>query len=94
MKTVCDNLADEVSSSARIEFAFIGKDGAVRWVELTTGSVHYRHQPALLVGILDITARKNAELALRHSEAKFRALFEEVPICLYQTTPDGKDHRY
>ncbi len=90
VKTVYNNLANGDSSSARIEFAFTGKEGAVRWVELTTGSVQYRHQPAVLLGISDITARKNAELALRRSEAKFRAMFEEVPICLYQTTPAGK----
>jgi diguanylate cyclase (GGDEF)-like protein/PAS domain S-box-containing protein len=90
VKNIYDNLAYGDSSPARIELVFIMKDGAEQWVELTTGSIRYQDRPAVLLGFSGITARKNAELALRHSEAKFRALFEDVPICLYQTTPAGK----
>ena len=90
MKTVFDDLIYGISSPIRVELAFTSKNGAVRWVELTTGSISYRGQPAVLMGFSEITARKSAEMALIQNEAKFRAMFEDVPICLYQTTPAGK----
>jgi len=42
-------------------------------------------------GVLrDITARKRAEASVQASEAKFRALFENVKEGVYQSTPGGK----
>jgi len=40
--------------------------------------------------IHDITARKRAEMKLAESEAKYRSLFERIPLGLYITTPDGR----
>ena len=41
-------------------------------------------------GMVDITDRKEAELALRRSEELFRNLYANAPIGIYRTTPDGR----
>ncbi|MEW6659506.1 MAG: PAS domain S-box protein [Thermodesulfobacteriota bacterium] len=38
----------------------------------------------------EITERKCTEEALKSSEARYRSLFDGVPVGLYRTTPDGK----
>lgn len=38
----------------------------------------------------DITSRKRTEDALKDSEERFRSLYENAPIGIYRTTPDGQ----
>ncbi len=38
----------------------------------------------------DITSQRQTEQALRRSEEQFRAIFENAPVGLYRTTPDGQ----
>ena len=38
----------------------------------------------------EITERQRTEEALKSSEARYRSLFDGVPVGLYRTTPDGK----
>lgn len=38
----------------------------------------------------EITARKQAEQALRQAEEKYRGIFEEAIVGIFQTTPDGR----
>ncbi len=40
--------------------------------------------------LLDLTARRRAEEALRSSEEHYRHLFEDAPVGIYRTTPDGR----
>jgi PAS domain S-box-containing protein len=40
--------------------------------------------------LLEQTRRQQAEEALRESEARYRGLFEGMPVGLYRTTPEGR----
>ncbi len=49
----------------RFELKIVRKDNAERWLDLTTGSIEYEHQPAWIVTAFDITDRDIAETELR-----------------------------
>jgi len=53
-------------------------------IELTTRLIEYEGRPAILLHARDITDLKNREEALRESEARYRGLFENAPISLWE----------
>lgn len=63
-------------TSPLIEEKLLRLDGAVIDVEVTTGWIDYEDEPALQTVVRDITARKQAEAALRQSEARWQFALE------------------
>jgi len=67
--------------SYRIEKRYIGKDGSILWVDLSTSSIRDANGEHVgTVGVIaEITERKLAEEALRQSEEKFSKAFFMSP---------------
>ena len=65
------------------------KDGRMIEVEIDSHNLAFGGHEAQLVVVRDITKQKQAEQALQQAERKYRLIFEEEIVGIYQSTPDG-----
>lgn len=79
-------------TAAPLEHRIVHRDGSVRWARNTP--VPRLDEHGRLVGydglISDITARKQAELALRESEEKYRSLVEASTDAIFLESLEGR----
>ncbi|HWR69439.1 MAG TPA: PAS domain S-box protein, partial [Dehalococcoidia bacterium] len=83
---VSTKMAQAVTDSTWQEIAELQvrtKDGRWLWISGMVVQSEYQGRPALLVSLLDITARKQIEEALRESEEKYRLLTEKTNDVIY-----------
>jgi len=82
----------------QVEYRMRHKDGSWRTLESTACAIrNARGQTDKLVIVnRDITERKHAEellvhnAALRHAEEKYRSIFEDAVVGIFQITPEGR----
>ena len=73
-----------------MEYRAIMPDGSNRWIHARGGATTDPDRPISMAGIvLDVTARKEAEEALRRSEQRYRQLVEQMVNGLFVTDSDG-----
>ncbi len=77
------------SVPSHYQFKAIKKGGEERWLEMFVSVTEYNGKPAVQATFLDITERQEADIKLQESEARYRGLFDELPIGLYRTTIEG-----
>lgn len=83
-------LADRVSY--QLSYRIRARDGQVKWVfEQGQGVFDREGRVEAVEGFIsDITRQKEAELALKRSERRFRSIFENAIFGVFQSTPDGR----
>ena len=72
------------------EALLLHKDGHHLYIEFNAGTTLYQGSPAHLVIVRDISEKKRAEEALWESEKQYTDLFENAPIGIYRSTPEGR----
>jgi two-component system cell cycle sensor histidine kinase/response regulator CckA len=71
-----------------LEKRYIRKDGKIVWVNLMKSRLqNAQGEPRVIGTVLDITARKQAEEALRESEQRFRLMAKTIQDVLWISTP-------
>lgn len=73
------------------QFELLGrkKDGIPIWLDIAMRTVSWDGREATQWTIVDITDRKFAEEALRESEARYRSLFDESPVSIWEADWSG-----
>ena len=74
----------------RYEVQCIRKDGSAIWIDLMARVIDWRGEAAIQVTTIDITERKRAEEAVRESEQRLHAVFENTPVCLNLKDTEGR----
>jgi diguanylate cyclase (GGDEF)-like protein/PAS domain S-box-containing protein len=66
------------------------KDGALIDVEIVSHPLDFHGIESVLVAAQDVTERKRAEDAVKQAEEKYRGIFENAVIGIFQASPDGR----
>ena len=73
-----------------LEIDYVGREGRIVPVEINATVVKSGQGVQILALCRDITERKMAEEAVCESEGKFRSIFENAPIGIFQSTIEGR----
>ncbi|HUR92351.1 MAG TPA: PAS domain S-box protein, partial [Gemmatimonadaceae bacterium] len=76
--------------NTRIEISAIRRDGAEFPVELAISPAQVGSEWTFSAFIRDLTDRNVAAEAVRAGEQRYRELFEDIPVGLYRSTPEGQ----
>ena len=84
------SLVREKTSLRNIKTVFTTKHGEKRHVLVSTCLIPYKEKTMYLSICHDITEQKQAELALKISEEKYRSIFDNAVEGIFQSTPGGR----
>lgn len=76
------------SFSFRGEFMIVTKNKSEKWIDLSTRSIDFDGQPAVLATAIDISERKFAEEQMKQSELRYKNFFSQNSAIMLITDPD------
>ncbi|TPQ25431.1 EAL domain-containing protein [Methylomonas koyamae] len=65
------------------------RPSGIAWAEMRSTPLEWDAAPAFVIALRDITARKQAEIALQESELLFHTLSKIAPVGIFRTDRDG-----
>lgn len=72
-------------SEFTMEKRYFHKNGNIIWVNLTASAITNQEKSLSIIAIIeDITSKKEAEELIKKSEIRFKSLFEDSPIALWE----------
>ena len=74
----------------RYEVRFLGKDGSVRWLEISAIRITYEGRHAVQATFVDITDSKSMQQQLRTSAQEWRSTFDAISDYVFLLGLDGK----
>ena len=72
------------------ELDIVHPQGLRRIVEMRVVDSQWQGEEVYLASLRDITERHEAKEALRESEEHYRSIFENAPVGIFQSTPEGR----
>ncbi|HEX7504225.1 MAG TPA: PAS domain S-box protein, partial [Syntrophales bacterium] len=88
-----DRFVADLTAKGRVteyECALKTARGGTLWVLISASIIDFGGEQAAFIVYNDITGRKKAEDALVESEARYRRLFEDAVLGIFQTTAEGE----
>ena len=89
-RVLAEVAANRVAESKGGQWQHVLKNGQVIEVEVSALTLQFAGRPAKLALVRDVTEQKKAENALREAERKYRLIFEEAVVGIFQSTPEGR----
>ena len=84
-------LIGEFGAVQNFEAETIRKDGSRMWLSMSVLAIRENGVVVRYEGMNeDISARKEMENAMRETEQKYRGIFDNAIVGIYQSTPDGR----
>gem|GEM_PF-2412923 len=83
------NIDHEMTLGSSYEIKIRAASGRTRWIEVTAMPVTYEGDQAIQAALIDTTARKEAQEALRDSEERYRTLVENAQNAIVSLEHDG-----
>ncbi len=77
-------LKEERDISDQFDARIITPDGRVKWIRISSGTVDWEGERAVMLLFNDVTERKMTLNALKESEERFRRLAENAPDVIYR----------
>ena len=60
-----------------------------KYMSMNSRLITYNGRPAVLGTVRDVTERKRMEIEMTESEERFRSIFENAPVGIFQSLPDN-----